>query len=160
MIEVTITPEMVEKAKKKAEELGLLKNSITEGQGNLAGFVGEYVAAHVMGGEVKNTRNYDLVMSDGDTIDVKTKRCTSEPKPHFECSIADFNTSQKCDKYVFVRVMKDLSKAWVLGEMGKDEYYETAVFIEKGQLDPSNGWRCKADCWNVPIHQLREVQAA
>jgi hypothetical protein len=157
MIEVTITPEMVEKAKKKAEDLGELRNSITEGQGNLAGFIGEYVAAHIMGGEVKNTRDYDMVMPDETKIDVKTKRCTSPPKPHYDMSVADFNTSQRCDKYVFVRVMKNLSKAWVLGEMDKDEFYQTARFVEEGQYDPSNDWRCKADCWSVLISQLHEV---
>jgi hypothetical protein len=150
---------MVEKAKEKAEELGVLRNSITSGEGNLAGFLGEYIASLIMGAEWKNTRDYDIVL-DGIKIDVKTKRCTSPPKPYFECSIADFNTSQRCDKYVFVRVMKDLSKAWILGEMGKDEYYQAAVFVEKGQLDPSNGWRCQADCWNVPISQLNEVAQA
>lgn len=157
MIEVTLTPVMVEKAKKKAEELGRLRNSITKGQGNLAGFIGEYVAEKVMGGKIVNTRDYDIILPDGSKADVKTKRCASEPKPWFECSIADFNTTQKCDKYIFVRVMKDLSKAWVLGEMGKEEYYEQSTFLEKGQFDPSNNWTCKADCYNVRIDALNEV---
>lgn len=157
MIEVLITPEMVEKAKVKADELGTLKNSITKGKGNLAGFIGEYVAEKVAGGKIINTKDYDLVLDDGTKVDVKTKRCKDEPKPHYECSIAAYNPTQKCDKYIFVRVQKDLSKAWVLGELGKNEYFEKAHFLQKGQFDPSNNWRCKADCYNVAIKDLNEV---
>lgn len=157
MIEVQITTNMVEKAKKKADELGVLKNSITSGRGNLAGFLGEFAAQAHMGGELVNTRDYDLLMPDGTKIDVKTKRCTSAPQPHFECSIAAFNTTQGCDKYVFVRVHKDFTKAWILGELTKEEYYSKAKFLQQGQYDPSNNWRCKADCYNVAISQLNEV---
>ena len=116
LIEVTITKEMLARARKTADELGTLQNSITHGQGNLAGFVGEEVAQSVLGGELANTRDYDLILEDEKKIDVKTKRCTSPPKGHYECSVADFNTSQKCDEYVFVRVMKDFSKGWILGK--------------------------------------------
>tara|TARA_Y100000034_G_scaffold125612_1_gene175577 strand:+ start:1052 stop:1549 length:498 start_codon:yes stop_codon:yes gene_type:complete len=160
MIEVLITPNMVEKAKKKATELGTLKNSITKGKGNLAGFIGEFVAEQVTGGKIKNTKDYDLVLKDDATVDVKTKRCTSEPRPHYECSIAAYNPAQKCDKYIFVRVMKDLTKAWVLGELDKEVYFEKAHFLEKGQYDPSNNWRCKADCYNVAISELNEVSSS
>jgi hypothetical protein len=159
MIEVLITPSMVEKAKKKAIELGELKNSITKGAGNLAGFIGEEVAAQVTGGTIKNTKNYDLVVEE-ETYDVKTKRCTSEPQPHYECSIAAYNPTQKCDKYIFVRVMKNLTKAWVLGELPKEEYFEKARFLQKGDYDPSNNWRCKADCYNVAIDELNEATSS
>jgi len=157
MIEVLITPHMVEKAKKKATELGKLKNSITKGEGNLAGFLGEYVAETVVAGKIKNTKHYDIVLDDETTVDVKTKRCTSEPKPHYSCSIAAYNPMQKCDKYIFVRVMNDLTKAWVLGELGKNEYFEKADFMQKGDFDPSNGFTCKADCYQVTIENLNEV---
>lgn len=157
MIEVTITPEMIKEAKEKAKDLGTLKNSITDGDGNVAGFLGELVVAQATGAKVSNTRDYDVIRSDGKTADVKTKRCGSKPEPRFDCSVADFNTRQKCDYYIFVRVLKDFSKAWIVGELPKTEYFEKAVFIQQGQYDPSNKWRCKADCYNVPISKLNEV---
>ena len=157
LIEVTITPEMLERAKNKAKDLGELKNSITRGEGNLAGFIGEEVARAVTGGEIHNTRDYDLVYEDGRKADVKTKRCSSEPQPHYDCSVADFNTSQKCDEYVFVRVLNDYSKGWVCGTMAKEDFYRKATRWNQGQYDPRNRWRCKADCYSVPISQLDEV---
>lgn len=157
MIEVLITPEMIKEAKKKAKELGVLKNSITKGDGNVAGILGELVVVEATGSTLSNTKDYDVLRPDGKTSDVKSKRCSGKPESHYECSVADFNTSQKCDYYIFVRVMKDFSKAWIVGELPKNEYFEKAVFVQQGQFDPANNWRCKADCYNVPISNLNEV---
>ena len=149
---------MVELAKKKAQQLGVVKNSITRGEGNLAGFLGEIMAESVIPtATIKNTPHYDLVYEDGSTADVKTKRCTSDPLPHYECSVADFNPFQECDKYIFVRVMKNLSKGWILGELPKNDYFGKARFMEKGQYDPRNDWYCKGDCWNVEIKELNPI---
>lgn len=157
MIEVELTPEMVKEAKKEAEELGVLKNSITKGVGNVVGILGEMAVAKVTDSTRANTRDYDLLRPDGKTSDVKSKKCSGPPEPHFQCSVADFNTRQKCDYYVFVRVLKDFSKVWIVGELPKVEYFEKAVFVQQGQFDPANNWRCKADCYNVEISELNEV---
>lgn len=158
MIEVTITDEMLDIAKEKADKLGQLKNSITRGEGNVAGFLGELAVLSVMGGELKGTRDYDIVFDNDVKADVKTKRCTSPPQEHFDCSISDYNTTQKCDRYIFVRVLKDYKKAWILGWYPKEEYYTEATFIQQGQLDRSNNWRAKCDCWNMPISNLKKIE--
>jgi hypothetical protein len=44
MREVIISDKMFLNARKKAIELGTLKNSILKGNGNLTGFIGEYLA--------------------------------------------------------------------------------------------------------------------
>ena len=43
MIEIQITDDIKTIAKNKANEMGRLRNSITDGEGNLAGFIGEAV---------------------------------------------------------------------------------------------------------------------
>jgi hypothetical protein len=157
MIEVDISKEMLDHAKIRAEKLGTLRNSITKGEGNIAGILGELAVQKVMGGEIKDTRNYDILLPDETKVDVKTKRCRSQPSPHYECSISDYNTMQKCDKYIFVRVLENYTKAWILGSKEKEKYYNEATFIQQGQLDPSNGWRAKCDCWNLPITNLDPI---
>ena len=134
-----------------------LKNSITRGEGNIVGYLGELVAQKVIGGEIKDTRDYDILTEDGVKWDVKTKKCSSPPQSHFECSVTNYNTTQKCDKYIFVRVLKDHSKGYICGELPHDEYYKKATFIEQGQFDPSNKWRALCDCWNVAISDLNEI---
>jgi len=163
MIEVPITEKMIKNAKRNANELGKLNNSITSGEGNIAGFIGEIAASQVIGGDICNTYEYDILYFDGyDVIsyDVKTKRCTSKPKPHYECSVSNFHNPQKCDKYVFVRVecVKDVyNKVWVLGEYPKEQYFKDAKFLKEGQVDQSNGFVVKADCYNLPISSLKEI---
>jgi len=48
MIEVVISPKMLVSARDKAADMGRLQNSITNGAGNLAGFIGELIALKVM----------------------------------------------------------------------------------------------------------------
>ena len=154
MIEVLISDDIKQKAKKKAQELGNLNNSITKGDGNISGFIGEFIAAEIMNGNVHNTFDYDVVLKDGTKIDVKTKRTTVKPKDFYECSVAQYNTNQKCDGYAFVRVKNDLSVGWFLGYLSKDRYFKIAKRLKKGDIDPSNNFVVKADCYNVKISEL------
>ena len=47
------------------------------------------------------------------------------------------------------------TKAWILGEYDKEQYFKDAKFLKKGQIDGDNGFRVKADCYNMPINKLR-----
>jgi hypothetical protein len=157
MIEVVITPSMLVEARDKAAAMGQLRNSITSGAGNMAGFVGEAVAQQVLGGEIANTYDYDLVLPNGATVDVKTKLTSSVPLPHYACSVAQLNTKQDCNYYAFVRVKNDFSVAWWLGVYEKQQYFVDATFLEKGTVDESNGYVVKSSCFNLPISALKET---
>ena len=156
MIEVTITDEMLLAARAKAVEMGKIHNSILKGGGNVAGFLGEQVAISVLGGDWNNTYDYDLTTEAGKRVEVKTKQTSVKPLPHYECSIAKFNTKQDCDAYAFVRVLNDFSVGWFLGVLTKEAYFDKANFLKKGDVDPSNNYTVKADCYNVRIDQLEE----
>lgn len=137
----------------KAAAIGNLKGSIEDGDGNYAGLFGEMLFLEEFGGERDATYNYDILYDDL-KVDVKTKRRSVEPKPYYECSIADYNTEQDCDIYYFVSVLYDYSEAWLLGYKDTDEYYELADFHEEGDIDEDNDFEFKADCWNLPISEL------
>lgn len=156
MIEVQITKDMLYEAQEKASELGILNHSILMGKGNFTGFLGEQVALQVIGGEWCNTYNYDIIF-DGKRIDVKTKQTTVKPLPHYECSVAAYNTKQDCDEYAFVRVLKDYTVGWFLGSIPKKEYFERARFLRKGDIDPSNDFTVRADCYNLSIDSLGDT---
>ena len=156
MIEVTITDEMLLAARAKAVEMGKINNSILKGGGNVAGFLGEQIAMSVLGGDWNNTYDYDFTTEAGKRVEVKTKQTSVKPLPHYECSIAKFNTKQDCDAYAFVRVLNDFSIGWFLGVLTKETYFDKANFLKKGDVDPSNNYTVKADCYNVRIDQLEE----
>ena len=156
MIEVVVTADMLVEARDKAAEMGKLRNSITSGAGNIAGFIGEAIAQQVLGGTLTNTYDYDLVLDDGIKVDVKTKQTSVKPLETYDCSIANLNTKQQCDYYAFVRVKNDFTVGWYLGVYPKEQYMLDSVFMKRGNIDPSNGYVVKSDCWNLPIHQLKE----
>ena len=158
MIEIIPTKKQINLAKKKADEMGILNNSITHGDGNVYGFLGEILVKNHIGGIHRNTYDYDIIKNKI-KIDVKTKVCTSPPQPHYYCSVAAYNIRQACDIYVFVRIMEDFSKAWILGGCDKSVFYRTAQFNKKGTIDESSSfkWRFKADCYNLPISRLKKL---
>jgi len=153
MIEINITDAMRKSSHKKAKEMGVLYKSITHGKGNVFGFLGEEIVRKVLGGEEHNTRDYDLVVNNK-TIDVKTKKTSVTPKTNYECSVADVTRKQNCDYFAFVRVLNDQSVGWFLGLKERDEYFNEAVYLTKGEHDPSNNYFVKADCYNLPISAL------
>lgn len=161
MIEIAITQDMINRAKLKSDAMGIIPNSITEGLGNMAGFIGEQAANEVIKGIINNTYDYDI-FQDNIAWDIKTKRCTSRPKPHYECSVASLNTHQKCTRYAFVRLhIKNDSwyRAYILGWLDKDDYYKKAKFLKKGDIDPDNNFVVKANCYNVKISDLNTFES-
>ena len=154
MIEVNMTDKDLAKAKEQAMEMGNIAHSITEGQGSVAGFLSEIAVANYYGATQANTYDYDLVMPDGTTIDVKAKRTTAVPRSYYECSVAAYNTSQACDYYSFCRVSSNLRTVWLLGTIKKAEYFDKAEKRLKGEVDYRNNFTFKADCYNLRISQL------
>ena len=156
MKEIIVDKKWIEDSTLKSKEMGNLNNSITKGDGNLSGFIGEMMTLSFLPeSKLFNTYDFDIIYKDNVKADVKTKRTKVKPKPFYECSIANYNTHQLCDEYVFVRVLNDMSKGWILGWMDKDEYLNRATFMVKGEIDPSNNFRVRADCYNLPISELR-----
>ena len=150
----------VDQATEMANEMGLLRNSIMKGDGSIAGFIGEIIVADQIGGRVCNTYDYDVI-ADGLKYDVKTKRCTSPPKDHYEVSVANYNTKQRCDRYIFTRVgyvAPNWGHCFILGWMTPADYYEKAKFLRKGKVDPSNNYIVRSDCWNMKISDLMEIE--
>ncbi len=159
LIEVNIAPKLVKLARKKAKEMGKLKNSIRSGAGNVIGFLGELIFAEATGAKICNTYDYDAIIK-GKTIDIKTKTCSSHPLLSYECSIASYNITQQCDFYVFVRILKNFKTGWILGKIKKKDFFNKARFRLKGEVDKNSdlGWTFKADCYNLPISELKPLK--
>lgn len=64
MIEVQITKDMLKRAKKRSEAMGIINNSITSGQGNIAGFLGEEVVNDLINGQIDDQYDYDIIKGD------------------------------------------------------------------------------------------------
>jgi len=148
----------LKEAKRRFDNFPLIKNSIRHRQGGLVGYIGEALVLHLEGGEIKDTYDYDIISSEGVKIDVKTKERKVAPRSNYNCTVADFNTKQRCDRYSFVSVLNDYKTAWYLGSISKEDFYKKATLYKKGQLDPDSPprrpFRFTADCYNIRIDQL------
>jgi|TARA_R110000803_G_scaffold205623_1_gene272419 hypothetical protein len=151
---VSPTEEQTALAKKKAKDMGSIKNSITKGEGNVSGFISEIVVSEVFNARYTPCKDYDLVLPTGETIDVKAKRTTVYPKDYYECSIAKTSLHQKCDMYFFTRYDERNNLLYLLGGVYQDDFFKKAKFLKKGQKDGDNGFIVKADCYNLAIKDL------
>jgi len=162
MIKVWITPEQI----KRAEELYdfvELKNSVTKGNGNIYGAIGEVVVADFLRSMGRNvdtnsTKDYDMIV-DGFKFDIKTKSTGVVPRENFEVSVLAYNTKQKCDFYAFVSVFKDLSRAYILGFIQKNIYYSLARLLKAGvDSGDKNKWVPLHDNYQLKIYNLTDFK--
>lgn len=168
MIELPFDKDQVYRARKKAEELGHIYNSICKGKGNFAGYLGEIVVAKYIGGRIiscnkgKNKFKYDLTWK-GRKVEIKTKRRTVDPLPHYDASIAETSTHQTPDIYGFVSITfskKDKNKplkVWLCGFIDPKTFYKKSTFWKRNQWDKSNGFRVKRDMYNLPYSELKDI---
>ena len=168
---------MIIRAKRKAESLGSLNNSILEGRGNLAGYLGEEVIAPLINADIMSCDigddkyNHDLVIESGLKVEVKTKRRTVDLREDFDVSVAKTSLHQEPDIYAFIsitcgkliqkypREYKGVKSIWLCGFMSREEYLERSVFLKKGSTDPTNGFKVHRDMYNMKVRDLyNEIQ--
>ena len=155
---IEISEEQIKRAK-NLYQFTQLKGSITKGQSNIYGALGEIIIYDIFKNkgfnvEFNSTYDYDLII-EGYRIDVKTKRTSVTPMPDYLCSISAFNIRQKCDYYFFLRINVDLNYCYLLGYVSKADFFSKAIFNTKGSSD-INGWCFKDDCYNLRIDMLNE----
>ena len=154
MKEYEVTKDMIKEAVLMSKDMGTLNGSLLQGQGNTWGFLGEIIASKALAAEHKNTYDYDLITPLGHTVDVKTQRVSSIPRSQFHCNVNEHSIKQKCDYYAFVRVHSDLTIAWYLGKIGKQQFLDTATYREKGSA--TTNFIFKFNCYSITIDQLED----
>jgi hypothetical protein len=175
MKKIDILPEWLPIAEQKAKTLGKLRNSITDGEGNIASVLGEMAVNCFLKGSIwQPTFDYDIIYRKK-TADAKSKRhgVGRDPTLDDEGSIYAKNMTQKCDAYIFTRVQwekesSDIGKwvsgingvgkyVWIMGIIAKENFISKARHIPLGWRDSSNGWVCKEECWNIFYRDLIQI---
>jgi len=156
----TITQAARETARKKSDEMGIVKGSIHNGTRNYQGFLGEEIASWELEAEVSNTYDYDLILPDGKTVDVKTVLSDYPPQPHYDCRVEQTDYKAKagynCDYFAFVRIVKDHKKGWYLGKISKEDFFNKAEFKRRGDSFQAgrNSLQFRGDCYIIPAKEL------
>jgi hypothetical protein len=169
---IPFTESMILGARDKANALGSIHNSILSGGGNTAGYLGEEALAAYIGADIiscdegTDKYNHDLYL-DGQKIEIKTKRRTVKPLPHYEVSVAQTSKHQRPDLYIFLslefdrvegrgrsKVYYGLENIWVCGQMEADRYFDMATLWEAGRVDTSNNFKTHVNMYNLSINFL------
>ena len=164
---------MVMRARKKAEKLGKIRNSILKGGGNAAGYLGEEAVAGYIGAEIiscdsgTDKYDYDIWTRDERRVEVKTKRRTVRPRDYFDVSVARTSAHQRPDLYIFVSIEFDdmklvrgireyrgIRNIWIVGQAEPEDYFARARIWKAGDIDKSNGFKTHVDMYNLPISEI------
>ena len=163
-IKIQITPEMLERA--KSRDCGQMNSkSFMKGKGNIVGFLGEEMVQSLSKDFIwKDSYDYDFSFK-GRTVDVKSKYQSSPlpPKPNYEASIGKDSLHQRTEFYIFCRIYRDKDgnypHGWILGAISKEEYFKKAHKLLKWQIDPSNNFYVREDCYNLPYSELHHIKS-
>ena len=174
MIKLPFSEAMVERSKDKALTLGSINNSILQGRGNLAGYLGEEALAPFVNAKiVSNNRglekyNHDLLLENLDRLEVKTKRRTVSPKGFYDVSIAKTSAHQRPDLYAFIslefskstkshpKTYYGLKSIWLCGFITAERFWQESVLWKKGQIDTRNNFKTHVSMYNLEIRNLHK----
>lgn len=159
MNKIHITPEQIEQAK-DFYNFKCLKNSITKGESQIHGAVGELIAMDfldlIRGNDVEYVGHFDYdLICNGKRIDVKTIKTDKEPTDEFNDNISAFNHTQQTDYYLWCAVSLDMTYGYVIGYLEKDEFYKIAELKKKGEIDHSD-WTFKSDTYTTKIKNIKK----
>ena len=164
MLQLPFDNGMIRAATDWAENLGGIYNSITKGDGNYAGRLGELALAKHLGVEVEDSKDYDII-HEGKKIEVKTKRRAVKPQPDYTVNIAATSLHQKPDIYAFLSVeyldrdsggnYSDLLNIWLCGYKNAEQFFEESSFWPKGTPDPP-AFKTHRDMYVMKIKDLDE----
>ena len=164
MLQLPFDDKMIRKATDWAENLGGIYNSITKGDGNYAGRLGELALAKHLGVGVEDHKDYDLIYN-GERVEVKTKRRAIKPKSHYSVNVAYTSIHQEPDKYAFISIeyahrdsggnYSDLQHIWLCGYKSSEQFFEEAKFWPKGTPDPPF-FKTHRDMYVMTIGELDE----
>ena len=164
MLQLPFDNGMIRAATDWAENLGGIYNSITKGDGNYAGRLGELALAKHLGVEVEDSKDYDII-HEGKKIEVKTKRRAVKPQPDYTVNIAATSLHQKPDIYAFLSMeyldrdsggnYNDLLNIWLCGYKNAEQFFEEASFWPKGTPDPP-AFKTHRDMYVMKIKDLDE----
>jgi hypothetical protein len=175
MVEIKITPEMIDRAKTRDLEAGpAYKNaSIQNGKGRFYGFLGEEIVHQSLPGSIlAPTKDYDLIYRNF-TFDVKTKTRKDPPKPWYDATVDQSATHQNPYFYIFVQILAPQSliklstneirnfpyqTGWIIGLIPRTMFYEKARFFQAGDVDPSNGIKYRDSIHLVRCNQLIDAK--
>ena len=165
MIEFVIEKEIIDYALNKLEKAKYSENVEPnkfgfEKKRILEGYIGERIIMKYLNiKEDVDDYDYDLLSNKGKRLEIKTISCKFKPLENYLCTVnshkIDGVHKQKADYYIFLRILNDYSKGWILGWYGCSDFFKKGELIAKGK-DFGNFKFIKANATVLPINKLNK----
>ena len=142
MIEVNIAKEIISYAERKlkgvSKESAVLSKFGSERDRILVGYIGEKIIMNYLNIEKDvDDFEFDLLSNKGKRLEVKTITCKFKPKTHYWCTVNSHDLDgihkQKADYYIFLRILNDFTKGWILGWISCDNFFQKGTVVKKGK---------------------------
>lgn len=165
MTEVNITKEDIDFAKEKLSKVKTMATGLSKfGSENnriLTGYIGERLVMNYLGIiEESDTYNYDVLFR-GKKLEIKTISCKFKPRPDYWCTVNSHDLKgvhkQEADFYVFLRILTNYTKGWLLGYMPCKDFFDKGTFVPKGK-DFGKFKFVKANATILPIYDLKDIE--
>lgn len=147
------------------------KTVYARAESRVAGLLGEIAYQRYMGDIAEYTGKgdcpYDYVIWNKDgstyTVDIKTKYRKVPPKPNFEASLFEYQSSSHfggVDQYVFLSTSGNFEKIWFCGSIAKNELMSSdkKVIWRAGDIDPTNNKVFHKDTISIYYKYLNQFQ--
>ena len=186
-IEITYTKEQYQRAVERAKQhpdRSTDPSSITRGHGLITGCLGEIIIEDYLTEiaeadndekkDIKSKLQFDIKLNNGILLEVKSKGQSVNSCPNFyDCSVSAFNSKQRADYYVFVRIQgrklrdsygydhSQSSKAWLCGLIEKEEMINPKRLLKRGTIIENSSYfkyKAKSNCYQIKISELKPLQ--
>ena len=166
-----LTEEMLRAAYERAKALPEYEYSHRKLQANFVGCIGELVMGDffrrkgVQFSDDRHQTTHDFLVSNGITLDVKTKDRTVKPRRNYDNSVPLYNHEhQRPDYYYFVSLLRNrkrpvvdiyrFSHAFIVGGLDIATWEAKGRVWEADETDPDNGTTFWISCINVSMVDL------
>jgi len=162
MIEVKISKETILHAERKLmsveKQSSILSKFGSEKNRIKVGYIGEKIVMDYLNlNKDMDDYEFDLLSNKGKKLEVKTITCKFKPKLHYWCTVNSHDLKgvhkQKADYYIFLRILNDFSKGWILGWISCKDFFQKGTFVKKGK-DFEKFQFVKANATILEIKQL------
>ena len=142
MVELSVNKEIIKKANDRLNLITTKDNRLSkfgsERKRIYEGYIGEEIIKKYLNiNHVTDDYNYDLISNKGKRLEIKTVSCSFKPKLDYLCTVnshsLDHIHKQNADYYIFIRLLKDYTKAWILGWIECAKFFKIGTFVSKGK---------------------------
>jgi hypothetical protein len=155
-IQTTISPEDIKAASEWSDFKGNIFSIRKDANKMIAPNLAEIIFSRTYtdAERISNTDRHADFLREGKRIDVKCKERSVFCQDHYEVSVEARQIEYDADEYYFYSYNYKKNVMEYLGYISKEEYIKKSIFYQKGDIDPSNGWRVSVDCYNLKISEL------